>query len=87
MHALSSPALETAALSHLPRRVWQLFHAFVPERRPSLPSELRRLSARQLLDIGIDARIFAADHVGGVTPPDVLHSPRAMAEFLATTIR
>lgn len=73
--------------SRLALLAWRLSHAFEPKDAQSLPAELGRLSDHLLRDIGVDPRSLPPAPAHLVTPPDLLHSRAAMAEFLATTVR
>ena len=86
MHALSS-RIHTPDVPALQVLVAWLSQLFAPQYADALPAEVRRLPERMLRDIGLDPRTVRSEHSGTVTQADMLHSPRAMAEFLATTVR
>jgi hypothetical protein len=87
MHAVSSRSLDTSASRGLRSLLARLNRLLATDATDALPAELRRLPDRLLRDIGVDPRMFVPEPSASVTPPDILHSPRAMAEFLATTVR
>ncbi len=87
MLAISTHPIQNPFASRLGPWVSQLLRWLVPERSDAIPAEFRRLPDRLLRDIGVDPRSIPPEFSRTVTAPDMLHSPRAMAEFLATTVR
>lgn len=87
MHAVSSSSFEMPFAHGLRLLAGRFLGLFAPQEADRLPAELRGLPDRILRDVGIDPRTLAPDYPGAVTPPDILHSPRAMATFLAMTVR
>ena len=87
MQAISTHPFQTPVASRLGLRLSQLIRWLAPERGDAFPAEPRRLPDRLLRDIGVDPRALPPEFSRAVTTPDILHSRRAMAEFLATTVR
>jgi uncharacterized protein YjiS (DUF1127 family) len=87
MQAISTHPFQNPVVSRLGPWVSQVIRWVVPERNDAIPAEFRRMSDRLLRDIGVDPRSIPPEFSRAVTAPDMLHSGRAMAEFLATTVR
>ncbi|MCB1445135.1 MAG: hypothetical protein KDJ87_04835 [Rhizobiaceae bacterium] len=87
MFAETSPSVAFPASGwfRLPRL--NLPKGFLRRHSRALPPEIRRLSPHLLRDLGIDPNVSGRPDFHLVTPPDLLQSPRALAEFLAVTTR
>ena len=81
-HSIAFPAADRLRLF-----AWRLLRRFERPASARLPAELRRLPDHLLRDIGIDPRDVSPESAHPLTTPDILHSPAAMAAFLATTVR